>query len=400
MRWPRVLETKPLRTIADPFLAAGPSGVAIRDRLRVSAADADVLREVGAWLGSLAGRDLVRRCRDGHDHSKDSWAARSRDLTVDSSSRWAGAITRSSHDQWVLSRRALARPIQNLQSGIAAVRRRLSLPLGQKGTRAEPGGYRSRQEWHTKSRRLAALVDRHAKAVADRQVGRVRVVRGGKRLARTRHHLERAQLTEQQWRQRWDAARMFLTAAGESGKRYGNETIRITPTVRSRSNFRHHWCIWPTPRTAGTWCRARSPSFIGATSGATGSTPIPRSLIRSAMTRSGTAGTSPLPGYARRRPSCRWPWRWHPAVSVWTPTTTTWPHGGWTRTATRSANPAASPTTSPAPPTIATPRSATPSPGCCTGADRLAFRRSRSRISTSPAAKPARSTAAMGGSGG
>src|SRR5437899_3881030 len=63
---------------------------------------------------------------------------------------------------------------------------------------------------------------------ADWKAGRVRVVRGGKRLANTRHHLAKAQLTPQQWRQRWDAARMFLSADGESGKRYGNETIRIT----------------------------------------------------------------------------------------------------------------------------------------------------------------------------
>ncbi|MGW9030714.1 IS200/IS605 family accessory protein TnpB-related protein, partial [Streptomyces sp. NPDC055722] len=64
---------------------------------------------------------------------------------------------------------------------------------------------------------------------ADHEVGRVRVVRGGKRLLHTRHHLEAAQLTEQAWRQRWEAERWFLQADGESGKRFGNETIRVTP---------------------------------------------------------------------------------------------------------------------------------------------------------------------------
>src|SRR5215208_147521 len=34
-------------------------------------------------------------------------------------------------------------------------------------------------------------------------------------------------MTEQQWCDRWDAARMFLTADGESGKAGGNETIRV-----------------------------------------------------------------------------------------------------------------------------------------------------------------------------
>ncbi|SEQ98232.1 transposase, IS605 OrfB family, central region [Streptomyces sp. yr375] len=55
------------------------------------------------------------------------------------------------------------------------------------------------------------------------------VVRGGKRLARTRHHLAAAQLTEAGWRQRWEAERWFLKADGESGKRFGNETIRVSP---------------------------------------------------------------------------------------------------------------------------------------------------------------------------
>jgi IS605 OrfB family transposase len=222
-------EKKPLRSIAAPFVAPGPSGVAIRDRLRVSVADADLLCLVGAHLGSLAARDLAARCRDGLGHDKDTWAARKRDLTAAASSRWAGSITRSTHDQWALARRGLAAHIQNLEAGMATLRGRLALPVGQKGGNGEPGGYRSRQEWHAKSRRLAALEHRHQAASADWQTGRVRVVRGGKRLANTRHHLDEAQLTPQQWRQQWDAARMFLSADGESGKRYGNETIRVTP---------------------------------------------------------------------------------------------------------------------------------------------------------------------------
>ncbi|MFG1709802.1 hypothetical protein ACFLIM_42165 [Nonomuraea sp. M3C6] len=73
------------------------------------------------------------------------------------------------------------------------------------------------------------LTDRLARERADHHAGRVRVVRGGKRLARNRHHLAAAQLTEVEWRQRWEAERWFLHADGESGKRYGNETIRVTP---------------------------------------------------------------------------------------------------------------------------------------------------------------------------
>ena len=92
-----------------------------------------------------------------------------------------------------------------------------------------PGGYRSRGEWFRKSRRLAALEDRLAREKADWEAGTVHVVRGGRRLLGNRHNLARAQLTETGWRERWEASRWFLAADGESGKRYGNETIRVTP---------------------------------------------------------------------------------------------------------------------------------------------------------------------------
>ncbi|MFJ7271093.1 IS200/IS605 family accessory protein TnpB-related protein [Streptomyces sp. NPDC099050] len=221
---------KRLRTVAPSFVALGPSGVAVRDRLkRLSAGDEEVLRLVGTHQGALASRDLKQRCADGPDHSTDTWAARKRGLTGESSSRIAGAITRASHDQWALARRCQAAHIQNLDAGIRTLRHRLALPIGAKGTKRAAGGYRSRSEWFRKSRRLAALEELHAAVVADWRAGRVRVVRGGKRLANTRHHLAAAELTELQWRARWEAERWFLAADGESGKGFGNETIRVTP---------------------------------------------------------------------------------------------------------------------------------------------------------------------------
>ncbi|MEV6037005.1 IS200/IS605 family accessory protein TnpB-related protein [Nonomuraea sp. NPDC052116] len=219
-----------LRPIASSFVVPGPSGVAVRDRLKhLTPADEQVLCLVGAHLGALASADLKTRCADGLGHCSDTWAARKRELTVQSSARWAGAITKTSHDQWALARRGQADHIRDLQAAIATITRRLSLPVGRKGTRKEPGGYRSRQEWFAKSRRLHLLQDRLKRRKADHQAGRVRVVRGGKRLARTRHHLDAAGLTESEWRNRWQAERWFLAADGESGKRHGNQTIRITP---------------------------------------------------------------------------------------------------------------------------------------------------------------------------
>ncbi|WP_155391130.1 IS200/IS605 family accessory protein TnpB-related protein [Catellatospora paridis] len=218
-----------LRSIAGPFVVPGPSGVAIRTRLKnLTDQDELVLRVVGAHLGSLAAGDLKQRCADGRGHDSRRWAERKRDLTGLSSSRWAGSITKASHDQWALARRGLAAHVQGLQAGIDMLAHRLSQPVGQKGTKRVPGGCRSRQEWHAKARRLACLTARHAAALAEYDGGRVRVVRGGRRLLNARHHLAEAGLTEPQWRQRWQAARWFLSADGESGKRFGNETIRVT----------------------------------------------------------------------------------------------------------------------------------------------------------------------------
>ncbi|MEU3308025.1 IS200/IS605 family accessory protein TnpB-related protein [Nocardiopsis sp. NPDC006832] len=219
-----------MRSIADPYPVSGPTGVAVRTRLKhLTAQDEKVLRLVGAHLGSLAAADLKARCADGLDHDSASWAERKRALTPESSSRWAGSITKATHDQWALARRGQVAHLRSLEAGIATIRHRLSLPVGAKGIKKKPGGYRSRQEWHAKSRRLATLQDRLATVRADFEAGKVSVVRGGKHVARHRHHLDAVQLTEPSWRERWQAARWFFQADGESGKRFGNETIRVTP---------------------------------------------------------------------------------------------------------------------------------------------------------------------------
>jgi IS605 OrfB family transposase len=221
---------KPLRAIARPFVADGPTGVSIRDRLKgLTLVDEEVLRAVGVHLGSWASKDLKTRCAQGLEHSATTWAARKRELTPASSSRWAGAITKATHDQWALSRRGQAAHIQSLQAGIATLTHRLALPIGDKGSKGSPGGYRSNNEWFGKKRRLGVLTDRLARLQADHQAGVVHVVRGSRRLLHTRHHLDHAQLSHAEWRERWESARWFLSADGESGKRYGNETIRITP---------------------------------------------------------------------------------------------------------------------------------------------------------------------------
>ena len=89
-------------------------------------------------------------------------------------------------------------------------------------------------ERFTKTRRLAVLWQRLAGAESALAAGRPSITMGGKRLWRNRNHLAAVELTEAQWRQAWDACRMFLTADGESGKAGGNETIRVDGEGRLR----------------------------------------------------------------------------------------------------------------------------------------------------------------------
>ncbi|MFE2688761.1 IS200/IS605 family accessory protein TnpB-related protein, partial [Streptomyces mirabilis] len=239
------MSKKQLRPIDAPFVALGPSGVAIRDRLKhLTTEDDKVLRLVGEHLGNLALLDLKARCADGNEHSTDTWAARKQGLTAASSSRWAGSITKATHDQWALSRRCQLAHIQSLEAGVRTLMHRLSQPVGEKGTKRAPGGYRSKGEWFQKTRRLHTLEHRLDRARADRDNGVVHVVRGGRRLLNTRHNLGKAQLTEAEWRRRWETQRWFLAADGESGKRYGNETIRVTPegevSIKLPAPLAHH----------------------------------------------------------------------------------------------------------------------------------------------------------------
>ncbi|MER7468941.1 IS200/IS605 family accessory protein TnpB-related protein, partial [Streptomyces sp. NPDC097981] len=153
-----------LRELSAPFVALGPTGVAVRTRLKdLTPRDEEVLALVGAHLGALASKDLRTRCADGLEHSTGTWAARKRELTPLSSSRWAGAITKATHDQWALARRGQAAHLKSLEAGVRTITGRLSLPVGEKGGKRAPGGYRSRQEWFAKTRRLHVLEDRLAR---------------------------------------------------------------------------------------------------------------------------------------------------------------------------------------------------------------------------------------------
>src|SRR5829696_3845811 len=235
-----------LRRIGDPLVAAAPGGVRIRTRLHPTAAEAEALSAMGELLGSLYRGELAGRIgcgvldRDGHA----LWRAqRKQALTAVSSSRWAGAITRAVYQ---LGMRGLAAQVADLRVAAGVLEQRCVLrpselaPLedGEQKSRGRSRrrrrGYRSAAERFGKTRRLAVLRTRLARAEEALATGRPLITVGGKRLWRNRNHLDATEMTEQQWRNNWDAARLFLTADGESGKAGGNETIRVDADGRLR----------------------------------------------------------------------------------------------------------------------------------------------------------------------
>jgi hypothetical protein len=214
-----------MRSIAAPFVVTPPAGARVRTRVRPSEQDAAVLQMVGEYLGRLAGVDLVRRCAVGP--GADSRTGRKRALTALSSSRWAGAITRTSNDQWQRGWRNLLDAHAALGQAIWVIQRRLAVPVG--GRCGRTRGYATRQERWAKQQRLQHLQARHARVERRLGQGRISVVRGGRALAKARHRLANAMLSERQWRAQWEAERWFICADGEADKHLGNETIRVHP---------------------------------------------------------------------------------------------------------------------------------------------------------------------------
>jgi len=228
---------QPLRKISDPIVAAGPSGCRFRTRLHLSDTEAAALSEIGEFLGGCYRQELAGRARlgrMGRDEHKRWRATRKQALTAVSSSRWAGAITRAVEDQYQLGMRGLAAHVADLHSAVDVLEQRCSLRPGEQ--QADHGdshrgkrrrGYATASERFAKTRRLANLRQRPVAAEDELAEGRPSITVGGKRLWRNRTNLAAVGLDEQQWRHRWDAARMFLTADGETGKACGNETIRV-----------------------------------------------------------------------------------------------------------------------------------------------------------------------------
>jgi hypothetical protein len=220
----------------------------IRTRIRYSAADMVVLVALARHFERLQGQDLAVRCAARLAHDTAAWAARKRVLTKECSARFAGWITKSSNDAYAAGRRNERRALAGTEQTIAVIEEKLRRPVrsaaGRRSLRQTEAqaalaegrkprrldfGYRSQHEHAMKRQRLERLRAVRDRLQRDERAGRVHITRGGKTLLRNRLHLDQAGLTEQEWRARWHARRWSFGANGETGKRYGNETIRVFP---------------------------------------------------------------------------------------------------------------------------------------------------------------------------
>ncbi len=224
---------KLLRTIAAPFVAAPPSGARVRTRLMVDDTDRVVLKSLGVHLGHLASTDLALRCAEGTLNAKGKAASRKtrkKALTEKSSSRWAGAITRTTENSYALAKRNLEAERTSLKARIKKITGRVKVAAGEKKGRIS--GYATSSERWQKQRRLQVLQARLVEVETQLQSGKLSICRGGKRLANKRHNLDPAGQSEIEWKAEWEASRWFITADGESDKAWGNETIRWHPIER------------------------------------------------------------------------------------------------------------------------------------------------------------------------
>lgn len=219
-----------LRPLAPTFVIASPSGARIRTRLHVTSSEDTSLTAIGSELGRQYRTTLTSRMRAGRltpEGKKDWRREHKKTLTATTSSRWAGALTRAVEDQYQLAMRALVDEVAMLRAATSTIRRRLDVGVGERVGKVS--GYRTAAEAHAKARRLEHLTTRLTAAGASLDAARPAVVVGGGQLWSVRENLMEAHLTVEQWQEKWNSTRAFFTADGETGKKHGNETIRVTP---------------------------------------------------------------------------------------------------------------------------------------------------------------------------
>jgi len=180
-------------------------------------------------------------------------------MTAACSSRWAGTVT-ANEEQYQLAYRSAQAHLESLDARINRIARALehdktggSQTGGSQTGGSQTGGSQTGDsqtgdsqtgdsskpakkvltpsERHSRLQRLQVLTAERAEVAQQLESRHLTICRGGRQLAKARHNLAAAGLTEQQWRDRWEAKRRFLRADGDATKSGGNDSICWDPVT-------------------------------------------------------------------------------------------------------------------------------------------------------------------------
>ncbi|HET8603883.1 MAG TPA: hypothetical protein VFM09_08155, partial [Marmoricola sp.] len=212
-------------------VVAPSSGVSVRTRLRLDPDERVLLTAIGVHLTRARNSDLAA-ARRGEKANERYKVLVSR---FGIHSRYAGTIcvdndaaTKAAKEHLWLHRAGLRRAVATLERRAAAVPRSVCGCGGRRGCDRCRDGYATPNERFQKQRRLASKTAQLARVEAQLAAKDYPVVYGGRRLAGTRHHLEKAGLTVDQWRTAWAEARSWFGCAGNLGKPGGNPCLTLT----------------------------------------------------------------------------------------------------------------------------------------------------------------------------
>lgn len=227
-------------------MVVGPTGVSVGTRLRLDADEKILLRAVEKVLTSARAWDLpaAQRREKANDRSK-ALAER-----FGIPSRYAGTICVDNDAAVKAAKEHLWRDRKQLKQAIRTVEQRTSLPSRQlacgcrkRGCKNCGKGYSTEAIRVAKRQRLDALRADLAQVEKKIKDKHFTVCLGGKRLAKTRHHLEEAGLTEAQWSEEWERRRSFFASCGNTGKPGGNPCLTLL-----RSEAGAHYLTVSVPR--------------------------------------------------------------------------------------------------------------------------------------------------------
>jgi IS605 OrfB family transposase len=215
-----------------PTRVVAPSaGASVRTRLRLNPAERELLAGVGAHLTRARNTDL-KAARRG-EKANDRYKVLVEEFRIHS--RYAGTICVDNDAATKASKEHRWRHRAGLRRAVATLERRIAATPGSAcgcGERRGCGecrdGYATPNERFQKQRRLASRVAELARVEAQLAAKDHPVAYGGRRLANTRHHLNKAGLTAAQWQEAWTEARTWFGCAGNTGKPAGNPCLTLT----------------------------------------------------------------------------------------------------------------------------------------------------------------------------